>query len=107
MSTSTQLIERVERTSPWSLRGWRAQVTPARLAVVGLFVCVAAYNFYTLLLTPVVFVDEAWNASRTWGLLHTGHAFGTLDSGVFDKYDGYWTYFPWLGTALHAPTMFL
>jgi 4-amino-4-deoxy-L-arabinose transferase-like glycosyltransferase len=47
-------------------------------------------------------VDEAWNASRAWAFLDTGRAFGTLDAGVFERYEGYWTLFPWLGTAIHA-----
>src|SRR4051794_38735742 len=57
--------------------------------------------------TPSPFTDEGWNASRAWGLLHTGRAYGSLDAGVFDHYDGYWTYFPWIGTALHAIPVFL
>ena len=45
--------------------------------------------------------------------LNTGHAFGSLDAGVMDKYPGYLHYFPLLGTAIHSvflallgPTLF-
>jgi 4-amino-4-deoxy-L-arabinose transferase-like glycosyltransferase len=62
----------------------------------------AIFHLLTLLRAPIPFVDEGWNASRAWGLLHTGQAFGTLDAGVFDKYPTYWAYFPWLGAALQA-----
>src|SRR5438309_11148620 len=69
------------------------------LWLAALLVALTALNLLTLLRTPPPFVDEGWNASRGWGLLHTGRAFGTLDAGVFENYPGYWTYFPWLGTA--------
>jgi hypothetical protein len=46
--------------------------------------------------TPPPFIDEVWFANRAWALVTTGLNFGTLDSGVFDNFPGYWTYFPWL-----------
>ena len=64
----------------------------ALLFVVGLF------HYVTLMRTPAPFVDEAWYASRAWSLIQTGRNFSTLDSGVFDRFDGYWTYLPLLGT---------
>ncbi len=73
-----------------------------RLSVVVLLIAVAGVNLLSLLRYPAPFVDEGWNANRAWALLQTGRAFGTLDSGVFDRYEGYWTYFPWLGTSIHA-----
>jgi 4-amino-4-deoxy-L-arabinose transferase-like glycosyltransferase len=61
-----------------------------------------ALGLLSLNRTPAPFVDEAWYANRAWAFIHTGRAFGTMDSGVLDKYDGYWTYFPVLGTLAHA-----
>jgi hypothetical protein len=45
---------------------------------------------------PAPFVDEAWGASRAWAFIHTNRAFGPLDIGVFDRFEGYWVFFPWL-----------
>src|SRR5438067_3298267 len=53
-------------------------------------------SFWSLLRTPPPFLDEVWFANRAWALLRTGLNFGTLDQGVFDHFDGYWTYFPLL-----------
>lgn len=47
---------------------------------------------------PAPFVDEAWFASRAWAFIHTGRAFGPLDAGVIDRFEGYWTFLPWLPT---------
>src|SRR5258708_2378396 len=58
------------------------------LGLAALLVGLTVVNLLTLLRTPPPFVDEAWNANRAWGLLHTGHSFGTLDAGVFEKYPG-------------------
>jgi len=81
--------------------------------LVILLVASAGLHLFTLMRTPGVFVDEAWNANRAWALIHTGRAFVSLDSGVFEHYDGYWTFFPWLGTWLQSlslrafgPTLF-
>ncbi|MGH2351435.1 MAG: ArnT family glycosyltransferase [Chloroflexota bacterium] len=78
------------------------KAVPSWLGVAAVLLVAMALGLLTLLRTPAPNVDEAWNANRAWGMLQTGHAFGTMDSGVFDRYDGYWTYFPWLGTAIHA-----
>jgi 4-amino-4-deoxy-L-arabinose transferase-like glycosyltransferase len=51
---------------------------------------------------PPAFVDEGWFASRAWAFIHTGRAFGSLDAGVFDRFEGYWTFFPWLPTLLQS-----
>jgi 4-amino-4-deoxy-L-arabinose transferase-like glycosyltransferase len=59
-------------------------------------------NGLTLIRYPQVNGDDAWNVSRAWGLLHTGQVYGTLDAGVFEHYPGYWTYFSWIGTFIHA-----
>ena len=69
------------------------------LALPGaLFGIIAAVHFFSLLRTPAPFVDEGNFASEAVGLLRTGWAFGPVQSGVLNNFDGYWTYFPWLGT---------
>jgi hypothetical protein len=77
------------------------------LAPAAMLVVFAAVHLLTLMDMPIIEDDEAWNANRTWGLLHTFRAYGSMDSGVFENYAGYWTYFPWLGTAIHAIPMWL
>lgn len=81
-----------ERGSP----GKATRVKYHQLALVCLLVGVAGLNLLSLLRFPSPDVDEAWRASRAWALIRTGRAFGTLDAGVFDRYEGYWTFFPWL-----------
>lgn len=80
----------------------RAAIVRQGLPLVLLLVSVALFNYYTLLKVPTPFVDEGWNANRAWGFLQTGTAFGTMDAGVFDRFQGYWAYFPLLGTGIHA-----
>ena len=70
------------------------QVRQAHLALAGALVAVV--NLWSLVRTPPPFVDDAWYANRAWALIETGRAFGSLDAGVFDRYEGYWTYIPWL-----------
>src|SRR4051794_11626844 len=79
-----------------------ARVDRTWLALAVLLVCVCAVHVGTLLRVPPASTDEGWNAARGLALLQTGQAYGTLDAGVFDRYVGYWTYFPLLGTAIHA-----
>jgi hypothetical protein len=67
--------------------------------VIGL---VSAVNLFSLLRTPPPFIDEVWFANRAWALVTTGRNFGTMDSGVFDHFPGYWTYFPWLPSAFQG-----
>lgn len=81
---------------------WLSAWIRRRGGLAVLLIGVGGFNWLTLLRRPAPFVDEAWNASRALGLLRTGRAFGDLDAGVFERFDGYWTYFPWLGTAIHA-----
>ncbi len=79
----------------------RAELTRDRrywLALAVVLSAVMGFHLFSLLRTPPPFVDEAWRASRAWSLIHTGRPFGTLEAGVFDRYDGYWTFFPWLET---------
>ncbi|MBF6612639.1 MAG: glycosyltransferase family 39 protein [Chloroflexi bacterium] len=71
-------------------------------AISTLLTAIALFNLVFLMRFPAPFVDEGWNASRAWALIRTGRAFGTLDAGVFQNYDGYWTYFPWLAAWIHS-----
>ncbi len=73
-----------------------------RLTVAIPFVVVAAVHLFTLMRFPPVFVDEGWQASRAWALLHTGRAFGSLDPGVLKQFECYWAFYPWLPSALQA-----
>ncbi len=79
-----------------SSRGTRRWITPA------LFAAVFVFHLWALMRFPAPFVDEAWNASRAWAFLQTGHPFGPLDSGILDRFDGYWTLFPWLPTFVQS-----
>ncbi len=72
------------------------------LAVTALLAAIAGVNLLTLMRYPQPFVDEGWLASRAWALLHTGRAFSSLDHGVWDRYEGYWTFPPLLGTWFQA-----
>ena len=40
--------------------------------------------------------------ARAWTWLNTGVNFSTLDAGVFDALDGYWTFYPLTPTLIHA-----
>src|SRR5687767_5036043 len=64
-------------------------------------------HIYSLLRYPPPFVDEAWAANRSWALLTEGVAFGGLDAGVFQRFTGYWTYFPVIPTSLQAIPLWL
>lgn len=81
--------------------------------VVAMFVVISAFHLWSLMRIPPPFVDEAWNAARALGFVNTGHPFGPLDAGVFDRFEGYWTFFPWLAVWIHSlsvrlfgPTLF-
>jgi hypothetical protein len=70
-----------------------------------LFVGSAVFILLTLTRYPAPFVDEANHASKAWGIIHSGYAWGPLDEGVFQHYDGYWTVFPYLANWLQALSM--
>ena len=89
-----------QQVIPGAAGGWRN-----RLALPGLLAALAGLHLASLLRTPPPHVDEAWYAARAWALIHTGRAFGVLDQGVLDRFPGYWTFFPWLGTWLQALAM--
>ncbi len=65
-------------------------------------VAVLALHWWSLMRFPAPYVDEGWFASRAWGMLHSGRAFGPLDAGVFDRFAGYWVLFPWLPTFVQS-----
>ena len=68
-------------------------------ALLGLLILL---HLFTLERYPAPFVDEGWYASRAWESLQTGKAFGPLDRGVFDRFPGHWTFFPWLPNFLQS-----
>ncbi len=83
-------------------REWLAETGHAWVAFAALLATAAGLGLFGLMRTPPPFVDEAWYASRAWALIQSGQAFGALDRGVFDNYEGYWTYYPLLGTWFQA-----
>jgi 4-amino-4-deoxy-L-arabinose transferase-like glycosyltransferase len=77
---------------------WSALLGSTWALLTALLLGAAAIGLLSLLRTPAPFIDEVWFANRAWGFVQTGLNFGTLDEGVWNRYDGYWTYFPWLPT---------
>lgn len=78
-----------------------------RVFVAIIFSIIAIIRLLILTRVPLPFVDEAWFASHAVGLLRTGWPFGPLDAGVFEQYDGHWTYFSWLGAVILAIPIYL
>lgn len=70
-----------------------------------LMLAALAFHLWSLMRYPSPFVDEAWVGARAWSYLATGKAFGALDYGVFDRFEGYWTFFPFLPTIFFASGM--
>ena len=68
-----------------------------RAATAVLLAAIIALHLFSLLRTPPPHVDDAWYANRGWALIQTGRPLGTLDAGVFDGFEGGWTYIPWVG----------
>jgi hypothetical protein len=81
---------------------WRPGFWHSRSGIATVMAIVTIFNLFSLLRTPAPFIDEVWFANRAWGFTQTGLNFGTIDAGVWDRFDGYWTYFPWLPTLIHA-----
>ncbi len=77
-------------------------MTKKKWCTTALLGLVVAGHAWSLLRFPFPFVDEAWAASRAWAFVQTNRQFGTLDTGVFDRYEGYWTALPWLPTAIQS-----
>jgi 4-amino-4-deoxy-L-arabinose transferase-like glycosyltransferase len=85
------------KVQAWKVSHWMWAAT--------LILVLLIFNLVTLLQYPVVSVDEGWNANRSWGLLQTGRAFGTMDAGPYENFPGYWTFYPWTGAWLHSLSM--
>lgn len=66
--------------------------------IILVFGLIFLFHLWSLMRYPGPHVDEVWLISRSWSYAHTGRVFGILDQGVFDRFDGYWTFFPWLQT---------
>ena len=81
---------------------WPTAWSAHRFALAAVLAAVVGMGLASLLRTPAPFIDEVWFANRAWTYLHTGHNFGTIDEGVWDHFDGYWTYFPWLPSVVEA-----
>lgn len=74
-------------------------------AEVILFVGGITFHLWSLMRFPFPFVDEAWFACRAWNFISTGQAVGTLDFGVFDRFQGFETYFPWFPVLIQSLAM--
>jgi 4-amino-4-deoxy-L-arabinose transferase-like glycosyltransferase len=95
------MVSRVDRVAPAAGAGQSLALTRTAwswLALVAPLAAALALGLLSLLRTPPPFIDEVWFANRAWGFVQTGLNFGTLDEGVWNRFDGYWTYFPWLPT---------
>jgi len=66
------------------------------LLLAALVVVISAWHLRTLSQWPLPFVDEAWRGNRVAALIETGYPFGTMDRGVFDRFDRYWRFPPFL-----------
>jgi 4-amino-4-deoxy-L-arabinose transferase-like glycosyltransferase len=75
--------------------------------VPALLLLVAIPHALTLLNVLRSDVDDSWYAARAWAVLQTGWAYSPLDQGVFNNYDGYWTYFGLVGNYINAAAVFL
>ena len=67
-----------------------------------IFFAIIVFHYWSLMRYPPPFVDEAWMASRAWSFLQNGLVFGPLDAGVFDRIEGYWTFFPRIYTWIES-----
>jgi hypothetical protein len=74
----------------------------SRMALFIVLAAMLSIHLWSLMHFPPPFVDEAWFAGRAWSFIQTGRAFGPLDAGVFDRFEGYWTLFPWLPTFIQS-----
>lgn len=86
------------RGLPITLGQWRT----ALWSPILLFAAVAVFHLWALMRYPPPFVDEVWAIDRAWAFIRTGRVFGQLDVGVWDRFDGYWTFFPWIPTAVQS-----
>jgi 4-amino-4-deoxy-L-arabinose transferase-like glycosyltransferase len=70
-----------------------------------LILAILIFHLWSLMRYPIPFVDEAWHAARAWSFIQQGKPFSSLDSGVFDRFPGHATYFPWLPVVLQSIAM--
>lgn len=96
--TPQQRRSREERTQD-SFRGQEMIQHVSRkgqLVLLALLAISITLHIWSFMRFPPPFVDESWLAGRAWGFIETNRAFGPLDQGVIDRFEGYWTFFPWL-----------
>ncbi len=67
-----------------------------------LLATIVALHAWSLMRFPAPSVDEAWLVSRAWAFARTGRAFGPLDAGIADRFEGAWVVNQWLITALQS-----
>jgi hypothetical protein len=83
-------------------------VQALRLTLVVAIASLVFFHFYTLMIFPDPFLDEAWFMARAQGFVKHGYSFGALDVGVFDRLPGHQYFFPYLPTVFQAiPYLFL
>jgi 4-amino-4-deoxy-L-arabinose transferase-like glycosyltransferase len=95
---------RYEIHKPWVSRGlhrWR------RSAAIGIVLALAALHWWSLMRFPEPAVDEAWFGNRAWSFVKTGETIGSLDSGVVDKFQNAWWFFPLLPVIAQASALSL
>jgi len=107
MTISLRMNQPVKKIQNYStLSGKRnGRIRSAKGILTGLAIVTIALHSLSLMRYPPPFVDEAWNASRAWAYIQTGHAFSSLDYDLCQNYKGYWTFFPLIPTLLE--TLFL
>lgn len=74
-------------------------------ATILVFVLITGFHSWSLIRFPQVLNDEAWLVSRAWYYLQTGLVFGPLDMGVIDRFEGFWTFPPWLPTFIQSMSL--
>lgn len=73
-----------------------------RIFGVAVLAAIAALHVWSLMRYPPPFCDEAWLISRAWAFIQTGRAFGPLDAGIADRFEGYWVVNQWLITVVQS-----
>lgn len=76
-----------------------------RLLVAVVFAAESLVSLITLIRVSLPYVDEGWNANRSCALLNTGRPFGTMNSGVFERYPGSLRYCPLVASLIHAASI--
>src|SRR3989304_1497378 len=73
-----------------------------RIEAAVICIIILAVHSFPLMRLPSPHGDEAWMASRAWEFVHSGIAFGPLDRGVLDRFEGYRFFYSWLFTAIQS-----